>query len=182
MTATVTVRNTGERAGADVPQLDLESISGAAELQLLGFDKVVLSPGESRTVTITVDPRLLARYDVQAQRWRIAGGKYNVALSRSANEPVERRTIAIRPQLLGGSANAAPPGSCAAWPSHGQSGSVQLAARAGQYQAIDHAANLGKHASASRPDRGDRRDRARVVVQDLDDGAVPKMSADEPHR
>jgi beta-glucosidase len=55
LTATFTVTNTGARAGADVPQLYLTE----PRMRLLGFDRVELAPGESRTVTITADPRLV---------------------------------------------------------------------------------------------------------------------------
>jgi beta-glucosidase len=53
-------------------------------MRLLGFERVVLKPGESRRVTVTAEPRLLARFDLGAGRWRIAAGSYRVALGRSA--------------------------------------------------------------------------------------------------
>src|SRR5215467_10295458 len=53
ITATFTVTNTGERAGADVPQLYLTAAPGKERLRLLGFQRVELQPGESRQVTIT---------------------------------------------------------------------------------------------------------------------------------
>ena len=84
--AKFTVTNTGTRPGTDVPQLYLTEAAGAKRVRLLGFDRVTLGPGESRTVTLAADPRLLARFD--GARWRIAGGTYRVRLSRSAAEPV----------------------------------------------------------------------------------------------
>ena len=42
-------------------------------------------PGESRPVTLSVDPRLLARYDTAAGQWRITGGSYQVAVGRNAD-------------------------------------------------------------------------------------------------
>ena len=81
VTATFTVTNTGDRAGADVPQLYLVG----ERMRLLGFERVELQPGESRTVTVTADPRLLARYDADAGQWQIAGGSYPIALARAAN-------------------------------------------------------------------------------------------------
>jgi beta-glucosidase len=38
-----------ERAGADVPQLYLTEAAGDARMRLLGFERVELQPGESRT-------------------------------------------------------------------------------------------------------------------------------------
>jgi beta-glucosidase len=107
VTATVTVTNTGKREGADVPQLYLESIDGVREARLLAFDRVVLRPQESRTVTLTVDPRLLAHYRADAKQWQIAAGRYVLALARSANDVVTRSTIDLRGRTLAGSGGAA---------------------------------------------------------------------------
>jgi beta-glucosidase len=86
VTATFTVTNTGERAGADVPQLYLTEAAGDQRMRLLGFERVELRPGESRTVTVTADPRLLARFDGASGQWRIAEGTYRVALGRAADD------------------------------------------------------------------------------------------------
>ena len=87
VTATFTVTNTGDRAGADVPQLYLTGAPGGPRMRLLGFERVELEPGESRQLTVTADPRLLARFDGQAGRWRIAGGTYQIAVSKAAGSP-----------------------------------------------------------------------------------------------
>ncbi len=91
ITASFTVVNTGDRAGADVPQLYLTAAAGAQRLRLLGFERVELEPGESRRVTLLADPRLLARYDGShdggAGSWRIEPGGYAVAVGSSAVAP-----------------------------------------------------------------------------------------------
>jgi beta-glucosidase len=56
VTATFTVTNTGDREGADVPQLYLTEAAGHERVRLLGFERVELQPGESRQVTVTADP------------------------------------------------------------------------------------------------------------------------------
>jgi beta-glucosidase len=86
--ATFTVTNTGERDGADVPQLYLTSAAGEERMRLLGFERVELGAGESRTVTLTADPRLLARYDGDAGEWRVAAGAHRVAVGRAADDLV----------------------------------------------------------------------------------------------
>ena len=88
VTASFTVTNTGERAGADVPQVYLTDVAGEARLRLLGFERVVLQPGESQRVTVTAEPRLLARYDAGGGRWHIAGGAHRIAVARAADDPV----------------------------------------------------------------------------------------------
>jgi beta-glucosidase len=87
VSADFTVVNTGDRAGADVPQLYLTAGPGGPQLRLLGYQRVTLEPGESRRVSIVSDPRLLARYDGSAGNWRIDGGVYRVAVSASAAQP-----------------------------------------------------------------------------------------------
>ncbi len=79
-----TVSNAGQRAGADVPQVYLVSASGVPTLRLIGFRRVTLAPGESTRVELSVDPRLLARFDEGAHRWQVTAGAYEVALGSSA--------------------------------------------------------------------------------------------------
>jgi len=86
VTATFTVTNTGEMSGADVPQLYLTAAAGDRRMRLLGFERVELAPGESRQVTIATDPRLLARFDGDAAEWHVAGGTYEIALARAADD------------------------------------------------------------------------------------------------
>ena len=88
ITATFTVTNTGERDGADVPQLYLTSAAGDERMRLLGFERVELGAGESSSVTVTADPRLLARYDTDAGQWRVAAGAYRLAVGRAADDLV----------------------------------------------------------------------------------------------
>jgi len=86
VTATFTVTNTGKRAGADVPQLYLVDAPDGKRMRLLGFERVELKPGESRKVTLSADPRLLAKFDAEANQWRIAGGSYRLALGKFAGD------------------------------------------------------------------------------------------------
>ncbi len=84
VSASFTVTNTGDRTGADVPQLYLTHIDGSAHKRLLGFERVELQPGESKRIELVADPRLLARYDESASTWSIDGGSYRIALAQSA--------------------------------------------------------------------------------------------------
>ncbi len=82
VTARFTVSNTGARAGADVPQLYLVSAAGKKRVRLAGWDRVELAPGASQTVSVTVDPRILA--DWSGNGWTIASGDYEFSLGTSA--------------------------------------------------------------------------------------------------
>jgi beta-glucosidase len=79
---TLTIRNTGQRTGSDVPQAYVVSIDGKPTRRLVGFSRLELAPGQSRTVTMPIDPRLLA--DWTDKGWAIAGGRYQIAIGRSA--------------------------------------------------------------------------------------------------
>jgi beta-glucosidase len=91
--ATFTVTNTGERAGADVPQLYLTVAPGEQRMRLLGFERVELAPGEAQRVTITADARLLARFDGDADHWEIAGGEHRIVVGSSAANPLLDATV-----------------------------------------------------------------------------------------
>jgi beta-glucosidase len=88
ITASFTVTNTGERDGADVPQLYLTSAAGDERMRLLGFARVELTAGASRRVTVAADPRLLARYDAGAGQWHVAAGLHEIAVGRAADDLV----------------------------------------------------------------------------------------------
>jgi beta-glucosidase len=81
-TARFEVKNTGERAGATVAQLYLVSRNGETKQRLVGYQRVELGAGESRNVTLTIDPRLLA--DWRDDGWAIAAGEYRFALGDNA--------------------------------------------------------------------------------------------------
>jgi beta-glucosidase len=85
ITASFRVTNTGDREGADVPQLYLTDAAGEKRMRLLGFERVELAPGESRTVTLITDPRLIARFDGQVGQWHITEGTYRIALGKAAD-------------------------------------------------------------------------------------------------
>jgi beta-glucosidase len=101
ITASFTVTNTGEREGADVPQLYLTEATDEKRMRLLGFERVDLAPGESRKVTLTADPRLLARFDGAANHWRITDGTHEIALGKSAGDLVLTGSTNLTGRLFG---------------------------------------------------------------------------------
>jgi beta-glucosidase len=91
LTAQFTVRNTGERAGADVPQLYLVEAAGRPARRLVGFAKPSLEPGATQLVNFEIDQRLLANWDVNG--WRIKSGHYAFQIGRSAEELVGPKVV-----------------------------------------------------------------------------------------
>jgi beta-glucosidase len=80
------VTNTGKRAGIDVPQMYVAREDGGAPMRLAAFTRIELQPGETRRVTLTAEPRIVADYDTALPGWRIAAGRYRVALARDATD------------------------------------------------------------------------------------------------
>lgn len=103
ITATFAVTNTGQRAGADVPQVYLTDAAGERRMRLLGFERVILKPGESKTITLKADPRLLARFEGKngLGQWRIAAGTYRVGLGKSAGELISTAEAPLTERIFG---------------------------------------------------------------------------------
>ena len=80
MSVRFTVTNTGRRQGAETAQV-YATPPGAAP-RLVGWAKLRLAPGESRSATATIDPRLLASFDEGEKRWKIGAGTYRISVVR----------------------------------------------------------------------------------------------------
>jgi beta-glucosidase len=81
------ITNTGRRAGAEIVQLYLAPVHPPVERpikELKGLKKVYLGPGQSERVTITLDRRSLAYYDVAAHSWDVAPGLYRILVGSSS--------------------------------------------------------------------------------------------------
>ncbi len=87
LTFSFRVTNTGKVAGKAAPQVYLNGLPGGDIKRLIGFDKVALAPGESKTVSLSADPRLLARFDVASNSWIVEGGTYSVGVAENASAP-----------------------------------------------------------------------------------------------
>ncbi|USI73406.1 beta-glucosidase [Sphingomonas morindae] len=86
LTVSFDVTNSGARAGADVPQLYVTPPHAGAVARLAGFERLTLQPGETRHVTLTAEPRTLARWDQTTRGWRLGAGRYAVAIGHDATD------------------------------------------------------------------------------------------------
>jgi len=87
--ASTTVGNVGDREGKDVVQLYISpppSRVRRAPLELKGFEAVHLRPGESTRVTLRLDSRAFAHWDVSNHEWHIEPGDYVVHVGRSSRD------------------------------------------------------------------------------------------------
>jgi beta-glucosidase len=82
LVARFTVRNTGQRAGADVPQVYLSDTASGPQRRLAGFAKIELEPGEARRVEVPLEWRTIAEW--QDDGWTVAPGRYRFVLAQDA--------------------------------------------------------------------------------------------------
>ncbi|MGA9657982.1 MAG: beta-glucosidase [Asticcacaulis sp.] len=80
------VTNTGKIRGKDAPQVYLEQTPNARTKRLIGFSKVDLATGESTTVSLTADSRLLSSFDVSTNSWVQAAGAYGITVAHDAED------------------------------------------------------------------------------------------------
>ena len=89
LTVSFDVTNVGKVAGAEVAQLyvkDSESTIFVAEKELKAFDKVYLEPGETKKVTLTLDKRAFAFYNVIAKDWTVESGEFEILVGASSRD------------------------------------------------------------------------------------------------
>lgn len=88
LTATVTLTNTGSRAGAEVVQLYIRDLVGSVTRpvkELKGFEKVFLKAGESRKVSFKITPELLKFYNYDLQ-FVCEPGEFDVMIGGNSQE------------------------------------------------------------------------------------------------
>lgn len=88
----VDVKNTGGRAGVETVQLYTHEKYAPVSTpvkQLHGFERVALSPGETKTVTLTLTPEDLQLLDID-MHWRVVPGDFEIMVGKSsADIPLE---------------------------------------------------------------------------------------------
>ncbi|WP_314413953.1 beta-glucosidase family protein [Streptomyces sp. DSM 40484] len=94
-----TVRNTGRRAGVDIPQVYVGPsprlrLDQAARV-LSGYRRLTLKAGESRRVTVRVDERTLSSWDPGRSGWVLGGGRRTVWIGASSRDLRLRTTVAV---------------------------------------------------------------------------------------
>jgi beta-glucosidase len=83
-----TVTNTGSRAGIETAEVYAALPAAAAEppKRLVGFSRVSLNPGESKDVTVEVDPIYLSIFDVKQHGWQLLPGEYGFMVGGSSQD------------------------------------------------------------------------------------------------
>jgi beta-glucosidase len=101
----VTVTNTGDRAGSEVVQVyvrDLVSTVFRPRHELKGFVKLHLGPRESQRVTVRLDRRAFAFWDVIRHDWTVEPGEFEIRIGASSRDIRAAVTVTIDgPEIAG---------------------------------------------------------------------------------
>ena len=92
---TVTVRNTGKRAGAEIVEVYAGLPAAAQEppKRLVAWDKVPLAAGESKTVTLPIEPKFLSVFNEQKDDWELLPGDYKFFVGGSSRSTPLTATV-----------------------------------------------------------------------------------------
>lgn len=100
LSPSVTVTNTGDRAGATVVQLYLsfpqDSVPSGTPVRVLrGFEKVYLEANASSTVTMQLRRRDLSYWDVGTQEWVVPAGEIRMSAGFSSRDLQVNGTVTL---------------------------------------------------------------------------------------
>ena len=89
VTVSVDVKNTGAAAGSEVVQLyvhDAEAGAPRPVRELKAFEKIKLKPGETRTVSMTLDRDALSYFSPDKNAWTAEPGEFEIQVGRSSRD------------------------------------------------------------------------------------------------
>jgi beta-glucosidase len=97
-TVSFAVKNTGKRAGAEIAEVyaQLPDAAGEPFKRLVGWQRVELAPGESKTVSVTIDSQILSIFDEQKNGWELPKGVYRIQAGPSSAETPLKGTIEVQ--------------------------------------------------------------------------------------
>jgi beta-glucosidase len=85
---TFNVKNVGGRPGTEIAEVyaALPEAAGESYKRLVAFDRIALAPGESKTVTLKIDPLYLSVFNVEKDGWDLLPGEYKILAGSSSTE------------------------------------------------------------------------------------------------
>ncbi len=95
----VDVQNTGKYEGKEIIQLyvnDLKSTLHRPEKELKGFEKVLLQPNETKTISLKLNKRSFAFYDTFKKNWIVEAGDFNILIANSSKNIKLNKIIEIK--------------------------------------------------------------------------------------
>ncbi len=102
LTASANVTNTGNREALETVEFYASPTVRDASVapRLIGWSKVDLKPGETRRVTVTADPRLLAHFEAADSRWHIDPGNCIVLAGASVLDIAAKTEVPLAAQTI----------------------------------------------------------------------------------
>jgi beta-glucosidase len=96
-TVRFTVKN-GKRAGTEIAEVYARLPKGTDEpyKRLAGWKRVTLTPGESQSVTISIDDRVLQTFDEETNAWNLTKGEYQVMVGGSSDDTPLLASLEVR--------------------------------------------------------------------------------------
>jgi len=97
-TVTCTVKNTGTRAGDEVVQLYTRQLTSSLDrpvIELKGFQRVHLLPGEARKVSFVLSPAVLQSLDKDLH-WVVEPGDYRIMIGASSRDLRLKETLKVK--------------------------------------------------------------------------------------
>ncbi len=97
-TVRVKVTNGGARAGDEVVEVYVAPPKASAPRppkELKGFARVTLAPGESKEVTIALEPRAFAFWNDHEKRWSVEPGQFEILAGASSRDIRLKTTLAV---------------------------------------------------------------------------------------
>jgi beta-glucosidase len=97
-TARFTVKNTGKRAGTEIAEVYARLPKGADESykRLAGWKRVTLAPGESQSITVAINDRVLQTFDEERNVWSMTKGEYQVMVGGSSDDTPLLASLVVR--------------------------------------------------------------------------------------
>ncbi len=98
LTVTATVKNIGKVRGKAVAQLYVRAPQDGTDRairELKGFVKTELNPGESKTVSFTIDSRAFALWDTEVHKWVVEDGEYVIEIGESSRDIKASAAVAV---------------------------------------------------------------------------------------
>jgi beta-glucosidase len=94
---TFTVKNTGKRDGAEVAEVyaSLPASTSEPPKRLVGFSKVALRAGESKDVTVEVNPKYLSIFNVEQNGWQLVPGEYSFMVGGSSQSLPLKQAVTL---------------------------------------------------------------------------------------
>ena len=91
------VTNMGKRAGAEIVQVyvSLPASAGEPPKRLVAWDKIQLAPGETKAVSLRLDPHYLSIFNVDKDDWELVPGEYKVYVGGSSRSTPLTGTVRI---------------------------------------------------------------------------------------